>query len=151
MVKLLRFSSHDIFTPGDAVDTLVAMNPAALKTNLGDLKRGGTLIVNEDAFDKGNLAKAGYSANPLDDGQALAGFQVHRVPMSRLTRDAVEGLGLSLKEADRCKNFFALGLAYWLYERDPQPTLDWVSEKFAHSIESVSSVYYTFEVIWRKT
>ncbi len=129
----LSFSSHDIFTPGDAVDTLVAMNPAALKTNLGDLKRGGTLIVNEDAFDKGNLAKAGYSANPLDDGQALAGFQVHRVPMSRLTRDAVEGLGLSLKEADRCKNFFALGLAYWLYERDPQPTLDWVSEKFARN------------------
>ena len=127
----LHFSSHDIYTPGDEVDTLVAMNPAALKTNLGDLKRGGTLIVNEDAFDRGNLEKAGYEANPLDDETALSSYRLHRVPMTRLTRDSVEGLGLSQREADRCKNFFALGLVYWLYDRDPKPTEDWVNSKFA--------------------
>lgn len=126
----LSFSSHDIFTPGDEVDTLVAMNPAALKTNLADLKRGGTLIVNEDAFDKGNVGKAGYEKNPLGDGDALAGYRLHKVPMTRLTRDAVDGLGLSQREADRCKNFFALGLVYWLYERDAKPTEDWVKAKF---------------------
>ncbi len=127
----LSFSNHDIFTPGDEVDTLVAMNPAALKTNLADLKRGGTLIVNEDAFDKGNLTKARYESNPLDDHESLAAYQVHRVPMTRLTRDAVEGLGLSQREADRCRNFFALGLVYWLYERDAKPTEEWVNDKFA--------------------
>jgi 2-oxoglutarate ferredoxin oxidoreductase subunit alpha len=126
----LCFANHDVFTPGDAVDTLVAMNPAALKTNVVDLKRGGTLIVNEDAFDKSNLSKATYSANPLDDGDALAGYRLHRVPMTRLTRDAVEGLGLSQKEADRCRNFFALGLVYWLYDRDPRPTEEWIRDKF---------------------
>jgi len=126
----LSFSTHDIFTPGDAVDTLVAMNPAALKTNLADLKRGGTLIVNEDAFDKSNLSKASYESNPLEDQKSLAGFRLHRVPMTRLTRDAVEGLGLSQREADRCRNFFALGLVYWLYERDATPTIDWVKSKF---------------------
>lgn len=126
----LSFSSHDIYTPGDEVDTLVAMNPAALKTNLGDLKRGGTLIVNEDAFDKSNLSKAGYAINPLEDNASLAGYRVHKVPMTRLTRDSVEGLGLSQREADRCRNFFALGLVYWLYERDPKPTEDWVKQKF---------------------
>ena len=126
----LSFSNHDIFTPGDEVDTLVAMNPAALKTNLADLKRGGTLIVNEDAFDKGNLTKARYESNPLEDQESLAAYQVHKVPMTRLTRDAVEGLGLSQREADRCKNFFALGLVYWLYERDAKPTEVWVNDKF---------------------
>ncbi len=129
----LSFSSQDIFTPGDEVDTLVAMNPAALKTNLADLKRGGTLIVNEDAFDKSNLSKAGYALNPLEDGSALAGYRVHKVSMTRLTRDAVEGLGLSQREADRCRNFFALGLVYWLYERDPKPTEDWVHAKFGRN------------------
>ena len=126
----LCFSSHDIYTPGDDVDTLVAMNPAALKTNLSDLKRGGTLIVNEDEFDSGNLNKAHYAANPLDDAQSLAGYRLHPVPMTRLTRDAVEGLGLSKSEADRCRNFFALGLVYWLYDRDPRPTEQWVRDKF---------------------
>lgn len=123
------FSSHDVYTPGDEVDTLVAMNPAALKTNLADLKRGGTLIVNEDAFDSGSLFKAHYDENPLDTN-AVAGYRVHRVPMTRLTRDAVEGLGLSQREADRCRNFFALGLVYWLYERDSKPTKDWIRSKF---------------------
>src|SRR5579859_7351524 len=97
----LHFSSTDIFTPGDEVDTLVAMNPAALKTNLADLRRGGTLIVNEDEFDKGNLQKAGYTGNPLESEDIVAKFTVHRVPMTRLTRDAVSGLGLSQKDADR--------------------------------------------------
>ncbi len=126
------FSSAEIFTPGDDVDTLVAMNPAALKTNLEDLKRGGTLIVNEDAFDKSNLKKAHYESNPLDDeGGQLAAYRIHKVPMTRLTRDAVAGLGLTVREADRCKNFFAMGLVYWLYDRDSTPTEDWVKEKFS--------------------
>mgnify|MGYP002622884007 FL=1 len=130
----LCFSSGDIYTPGDAVDTLVAMNPAALKTNVGDLKRGGTLIVNEDAFDKSSLSKAHYDANPLaDDNADLAAFRKHSVPMTRLTRDAVDGLGLSQREADRCKNFFALGLVMWLYDRDRKPTEDWISNKFARN------------------
>src|SRR3990172_2816271 len=129
----LCFSSHDIFTPGDEVDTLVAMNPAALKTNLGDLRRGGTLIVNEDAFDKSNLSKAGYALSPLEDGSALSGYRIHKVPMTRLTRDAVEGLGVSQREADRCRNSFALGLVYWLYERDSKPTEDWVKSKFGRN------------------
>lgn len=127
----LCFSSSDIYTPGDEVDTLVAMNPAALKTNLKDLKRGGTLIVNEDAFDKSNLSKAHYSSNPLEDSDAIAAYRVHRVPMTRLTRDAVDGLGLSQREADRCRNFFALGLVYWLYDRDAKPTEDWIQDKFS--------------------
>ncbi len=129
------FSSHDIYTPGDEVDTLVAMNPAALKSNIGDLKRGGTLIVNEDAFEKSNLQKAGYDKNPLEGDEELAAFRLHKVPMTRLTRDSVEGLGLSQREADRCKNFFALGLVYWLYDRDPKPTEDWVTAKFGRKPE----------------
>jgi len=127
----ISFSSSEIYTPGDAVDTLVAMNPAALKTNLQDLKAGGTLIVNEDAFDKGNVSKAGYESNPLDGDESLSNYRLHKVPMTRLTRDSVAGLGLSQREADRCKNFFALGLVYWLYERDPKPTEEWVTSKFA--------------------
>jgi len=127
----ISFSSQDIFTPGDAVDTLVAMNPAALKTNIADLRRGGTLIVNEDAFDRNNLQKAGYKANPLDDETQMSNYALHRVPMTRLTRDAVEGLGLGQREADRCRNFFAMGLVYWLYDRDATPTENWVRSKFA--------------------
>ena len=126
----LNFSSQDIFTPGDEVDTLVAMNPAALRTNLGDLKRGGTLIVNLDEFDKGNLQKAGYDGSPLEDGDLLSKYQVHKVPMTRLNRDAVNGLGLSLKEQDRSRNLFALGLVYWLYDRDRKPTEQWIQDKF---------------------
>lgn len=133
------FSSRDIYTPGDDVDTLVAMNPAALKSNIADLKRGGTLIVNEDAFSKSNLTKAGYEYNPLDGDENLAAFRVHKVPMTRLTRDSVEGLGLSQREADRCKNFFALGLVYWLYDRDSTPTENWVKEKFGKKPEYVEA------------
>jgi 2-oxoglutarate ferredoxin oxidoreductase subunit alpha len=126
----LNFSSQDIFTPGDEVDTLVAMNPAALKTNLADLKRGGTLIVNLDEFDKGNLQKAGYETNPLDDGDLVQKYHVHKVPMTRLNRDAVSGLGLSMKEQDRSRNLFALGLVYWLYDRDRGVTEQWIQDKF---------------------
>jgi len=126
----LHFSSKEIFTPGDAMDALVVMNPAALKTNLADLKRGGILICNSDEFDTSNLDKAGYASNPLDDPQLLAKYNVHKVPMTRLTRDAVEGLGLSTKEAGRCKNFFSLGLVYWLFDRDPTATLNWIKDKF---------------------
>jgi 2-oxoglutarate ferredoxin oxidoreductase subunit alpha len=126
----LHFSSHDIFTPGDEVDTLVAMNPAALKTNIGDLRRGGTLIVDDDEFNKANLQKAGYTTNPLDSEEIVSKYTVHRVPMTRLNRDAVAGLGLSQKEVDRSRNVFALGLVYWLYDRDSKPTLQFLNEKF---------------------
>ena len=126
----LCFSNSDIYTPGDEVDTLVAMNPAALKTNVDDLKPGGTLIVNEDAFDKSNLAKAHYETDPLTDPHVTSSYRLYKVPMTRLTRDSVEGLGLSQREADRCKNFFALGLVYWLYDRDPRPTREWIHDKF---------------------
>lgn len=135
----INFSSQDIFTPGDSVDTLIAMNPAALKSNVADLKSGGTLIVNEDEFETSNLFKAGYDKNPLDDEEFARKFRLHKVPMTRLTRDSVAGLGLSLKEADRCKNFFALGLVYWLYERDRKPTEAWIQDKFKKKAEIVEA------------
>lgn len=125
----VQFSSHDIFTPGDKLNALVAMNPAALKTNLGDLERGGILIANEDAFDKKGLELAAYDANPLED-ESLEGYNLFRVPMTDLTRKAVDGLGLSMKEADKCRNFFAMGLVYWLYGRDLSPTLRFIDSKF---------------------
>jgi len=135
----LNFSSEDIFTPGDALDTLVAMNPAALKTNLADLKRGGTLIVNDEEFDKSNLQKAGYAQNPLDDEVLKAKYKLHKVQMTRLTRAAVEGLGLSQKESDRCKNFFALGIVYWMYERDKGVTEKWITDKFAAKAPQIAN------------
>ena len=123
------FSSQDIHTPGDAVDTLVAMNPAALKTNLQDLIRKGILIVNVDSFRKSDLEKAGYEQNPLEDG-SLNEYQVVKVPLTTLNRNLMDGLGLSVREADRSKNFFALGLVYWLYNRPMEPTLNWIRQKF---------------------
>ncbi len=125
----VHFSSHEIFTPGDQLNALVAMNPAALKTNLSDLENGGILIVNEDSFDKKDLKLAGYEISPLDN-HSLEGYQLFRVPMTKMTRDSVEGLGLSLKEADRCRNFFAMGLLYWLYGRTPDVTLRFIESKF---------------------
>jgi 2-oxoglutarate ferredoxin oxidoreductase subunit alpha len=125
----VHFSSHDIHTPGDKLDTLVAMNPAALRTNLKDLEPGGILIVNADAFNTSDLHKAGYKANPLEDG-TLKGYRVFRVPINMLNREAVKEVKLSPREADRCKNFFALGLVYWLYERSLDPTLRWIRDKF---------------------
>src|ERR1700716_1171351 len=125
----VHFSSHEIHTPGDRLNTLVAMNPAALKTNLKDLEPGGILIVNSDAFGASDLHKAGYKANPLEDG-SLRGYRLFRVPINVLNREAVKEVKLSPREADRCKNFFALGLVYWLYERSLDPTLRWIKAKF---------------------
>lgn len=126
----INFSSHDIHTPGDEVNTLVAMNPAALKTNLKDLEQGGIVIVNSDAFTFNDLHKAGYEKNPLEDG-TLSGYRVIKVPINVMNREAVKEVKLSPREADRCKNFFALGLVYWLYERPLEPTLRYIREKFA--------------------
>jgi 2-oxoglutarate ferredoxin oxidoreductase subunit alpha len=125
----VHFSSTDIHTPGDRLNTLVAMNPAALKTNLKDLEPGGILIVNSDGFGTGDLHKAGYKTNPLEDG-SLKGYRVFRIPINSLNRAAVSEVKLSPREADRCKNFFALGLVYWLYERSLEPTLRWIRDKF---------------------
>jgi 2-oxoglutarate ferredoxin oxidoreductase subunit alpha len=125
----IHFSSTDIHTPGDQLNTLVAMNPAALKTNLKDLSKGGILIVNKDAFQAGDLHKAGYKSNPLEDG-SLKGYRLFAAPITTLNRAAVADLKLSPREADRCKNFFALGLVYWLYERSLDPTLRWIQSKF---------------------
>jgi 2-oxoglutarate ferredoxin oxidoreductase subunit alpha len=125
----IHFSSAQIYTPGDTVDALVAMNPAALVTNLADLRDGGILIVNKDAFDKKGLEQAGYKTDPTEDG-SLQKYKVHSVDMTKLTRLAVEGLGLSQKEADRCRNFFAMGLVFWLYDRSLEPTLRFIEQKF---------------------
>ena len=133
----IHFSSKEIFTPGDTVDALVAMNPAALVTNLSDLRSGGILIVNKDAFEKKGLQQAGYDVDPTEDG-SLGEYNVHAVEMTKLTRLAVEGLGLSQKEADRCRNFFAMGLVFWLYDRSLDPTLRFINEKFGKSKPSVA-------------
>lgn len=125
----LHFSSSDIQTPGDSPDVLVAMNPAALKVNLRDLKKNATIIVNENAFDSKNLKLAEYETNPLDD-KSLEGYNVIPVPLTKLTHAALDGLTLSMKEKDRCKNFFALGLMFWLYSKPLEPTLEWIDEKF---------------------
>ena len=125
----LSFSSTDIHTPGDAPDVLVAMNPAALKTNVGDLPPGGALIVNQDAFTQQNLNKAGYASNPLTDG-SLKQYTVFEIPVSTLNARALEGLEMSSKQVDLTKNFFALGLMFWLYERSMEPTLRWIQQKF---------------------
>jgi len=126
----VSFSSYDIHTPGDAPDVLVAMNPAALKTNLPDLPRGGTLIVNTDEFNDVNLRKAGYESHPLRDG-TLAGYRVIEVPITSMNARALKDSGLNTKQVDRSKNFFALGLMFWLYERPLEPTQRWIAEKFA--------------------
>lgn len=125
----VHFASQDILTPGDELDALVAMNPAALRTNLGDLQSGGILIANENAFDKKSLEQAEYTTNPLDD-RSLESYQLFKVPMTDLTRRSVEGLGLSQKEVDRCRNFFAMGLVYWLYGRSLDSTLRYIDAKF---------------------
>ena len=129
----IHFSSTPIYTPGDKLDTLIAMNPAALKMNVGDLQTGGVLIVNADAFQPPDLQKAGYATNPLEDG-SLKDYRVVAVSMTSLNRGAVAKVKLSPREADRCKNFFALGLVYWLYERPLEPTLHWIEAKFAENV-----------------
>src|SRR5438309_74699 len=126
----VSFSSYDIHTPGDAPDVLVAMNPAALKTNLPDLPKGGTVIVNRDEFTDANLRKAAYQANPLEDG-TLSGYRVIEVPITSMNARALKDSGLNTKQIDRSKNFFALGLMFWLYERPLEPTLRWIDQKFS--------------------
>ena len=127
----LHFADHDILTPGDAPNVLVAMNPAALKTNISDLPKGGTLIVNSDAFNERNLQKAGYAANPLEDG-SLDEFQVHSVPLTSLTVGALKEVeGVTSREAERSKNMFALGLMSWLYGRPVDATVSFLNVKFA--------------------
>jgi 2-oxoglutarate ferredoxin oxidoreductase subunit alpha len=125
----ISFSSSDIHTPGDQPDVLVAMNPAALKTNIGDLPAGGALIVNSDAFSQANLNKAAYSSNPLTDG-SLKPYTVFEIPISTLNTRSLEGLEMTSKQMDLTKNFFALGLMFWLYERSMDPTLGWIDQKF---------------------
>ncbi|MBT4013068.1 MAG: 2-oxoacid:acceptor oxidoreductase subunit alpha [Planctomycetaceae bacterium] len=125
----VQIAAEEIFTPGDQLDTLVVMNPAALVTNIEDLKTGGTLVVNEDSFEGKDLRLAKLDESPLDD-PGLDEYRVIKIKMTLLTRTAVEELGLSTKLADRCKNFFAMGFVYWLYNRDLQPTLDFIQAKF---------------------
>lgn len=125
----INFSSQDVFTPGDAPDVLVAMNPAALKTNLKDLRPGGLLIVNSGAYNAQNLKKAGYDVSPLEDG-SLSAYRMMSIDISKNTLASVEGSGLSTKEAGRCKNFWTLGLMYWIYGRPLEPTLRWIEDKF---------------------
>ncbi len=134
----IHFGSHPIYTPGDQVDVLVAMNPAALKVNLKYLKPGAIIIVNTDNFTERNLKLAGYQTNPLEDG-SLKGYQVYPVAITTLTRKALEGLDLSSKEKDRSKNFFALGIVYWLYSRPLEPTIEWIKKKFAKRPELVEA------------
>src|SRR3954449_5305021 len=127
----IHFASRDILTPGDHPNVLVAMNPAALITQVGALERGGTVIVNEDGFTDPNLKKAGYEANPLED-DSLEDFQLFRVPMTSMTVRATEDIeGITARDAARCKNLFALGLVSWMYGRPTDPTTKWVETKFA--------------------
>ncbi len=126
----IQFGARDIMTPGDAVDVLVAMNPAALKVDLKDLRLGGTILVDTGAFTERNLAKAEFPANPLEDG-SLAPYQVLTFDITRLTTEAVKPFGLSTRDAHRCRNMWALGLMLWMYGRDRQVTIDWLRRKFA--------------------
>jgi 2-oxoglutarate ferredoxin oxidoreductase subunit alpha len=127
----IHFSDHDILTPGDQPSVLVAMNPAALKTNLKDLSGGGILIVNVDSFNERNFEKAGYASNPLEDG-SLDGYQVYKVQMTTMTVEATKGIeGITKKDAERAKNMFALGLLSWMYTRPVAPTIAWIEKRFA--------------------
>jgi 2-oxoglutarate/2-oxoacid ferredoxin oxidoreductase subunit alpha len=125
----IKFSSEEVFTPGDAPDVLVAMNPAALKANLKDLKSNGILILNSSEFIAKNIERAGYAKNPLEDG-SLSNYKVYKADITGMTLRAVEELKLNNRAAVRCKNFFALGLVYWLYNRDPKHTVSWIEDKF---------------------
>ena len=126
----LHFSSNEVYTPGDAIDALIAMNPAALKVNIADLKANGILIVNSDSFKETDLRKAQMTSNPLED-HTLDKFRLFPVELQRLTRASLQHLGIDAKTMDRCKNFFALGMCYWLYNRSTEPTMRWIEEKFS--------------------
>jgi len=126
----VHISDHSISTPGDSPNVLVAMNPAALRANVAALPQGATIIVNSDAFDERNLAKAGYDQTPLGDG-SLSAFTVYEVPMTSITTESSKDLGVKPRDAERSKNFFALGLISWLYTRPVEPTVEWIAEKYA--------------------
>ena len=130
----VQIADFDILTPGDEADVLVAMNPAALKANLIDLRSGGMIIANEEAFEERNLAKAGFTTNPLDDG-SLGGYRVFKVPMERLTKEAVKDTGVTGRDVLRSKNFFALGLISWVFNRPLETSIAWVEKKFARRAE----------------
>ncbi|GAB2443459.1 2-oxoacid:acceptor oxidoreductase subunit alpha [Streptosporangium sandarakinum] len=143
----LHFADHDILTPGDAPNVLVAMNPAALKANLSDLPRGGDIIANTDEFTKRNLQKVGYTANPLED-DSLAEWRVHAVPLTSLTVKALEGFDLSKKDAERSKNMFALGLLSWLYHRPTEATIQFLETKFAKKPDIAKANIAAFQAGW---
>lgn len=130
----INISSEPIYTPGDCVDALVAMNPAALRANLRDLVAGGVLVVNVDEFTVANLKRAGFEANPLESGE-LASYRLFAVPITRHTTEAVRPIGLGAKESARCRNFYALGIVFWLYDRPLETTIRWIEQKFAHRPE----------------
>ncbi|MBN1633857.1 MAG: 2-oxoacid:acceptor oxidoreductase subunit alpha [Ignavibacteria bacterium] len=134
----IRFSNHDIHTSGDSVDVLVAMNPAALKVNLKDLKKNGIIIANLDTFDRKNLDLAQYEKNPLEDG-SLEGYNVYEIPITRSTLESLKDMNLPQKTAQKCKNFFALGLLYWLYNKSYDFTLTWLREKFKNQPELIEA------------
>jgi 2-oxoglutarate/2-oxoacid ferredoxin oxidoreductase subunit alpha len=143
----IHFSDHDILTPGDAPNVLVAMNPAALRTNLRDLPTGGTLIVNRDAFTERNLEKAGYTSNPLEDG-TLAEFRVHDVPLTTMTIEALKDIDVTKREAERSKNMFALGLMSWLYHRPTEGTIAFLERKFASKPAIAEANVRAFKAGW---
>ncbi len=144
----IHFASRDMLTPGDAPNVLVAMNPAALKANRDELPRSATIIVNEDAFTKRNLEKAGYTANPLEDG-SLSEYRVHRIPMTTLTTRAVEGIeDASTRDAGRAKNLFALGVLSWLYGRPVDVTRDWLQAKFGKRPAALAANLAAFNAGW---
>jgi 2-oxoglutarate ferredoxin oxidoreductase subunit alpha len=127
----VHISDHEILTPGDLPSVLVAMNPAALKANIGEVAPGGTVILNSDTFDERNLAKAGYAASPLEDG-SLAAYRLLQIPMTAMTLESTKELGVKPRDAERSKNFFALGLVSWMYTRPVGQTIEWIEEKFAN-------------------
>ncbi|MEV0830814.1 2-oxoacid:acceptor oxidoreductase subunit alpha [Nonomuraea rubra] len=143
----LHFADHDILTPGDAPNVLVAMNPAALKANLGDLPRGADIIANTDEFTKRNLQKVGYAANPLED-DSLSEWRLHAVPLTSLTVKALEGFDLSKKDAERSKNMFALGLLSWLYHRPTEQTIRFLEQKFAKKPDVAKANIAAFQAGW---
>jgi len=143
----LHFADHDILTPGDAPDVLVAMNPAALKANLSDVPRGADIIANTDEFTKRNLAKVGYEQNPLEDG-SLSAYQVHALPITSVTVKALEGYDITRKDAERAKNMFALGLLSWLYNRPIDGTMSFLESKFAKNPEIMKANRTAFQAGW---
>ena len=143
----LHFADHDILTPGDAPNVLVAMNPAALKANIADVPRGAEIIVNTDEFTKRALQKVGYAASPLDDG-SMDGYSMHPVPLTTLTVEALKDFGLTRKEAERSKNMFALGLLSWMYHRPTEGTEKFLKSKFAKKPEIAAANIAAFRAGW---